>query len=49
MKGDFGKSHGVGLADAIMAATAETENADLKTLNIKNYPMFSGLKPAYKK
>ena len=34
-KRDFGKSHGVGLADAILAATAEHENADLKTLNIK--------------
>jgi predicted nucleic acid-binding protein len=48
-KRDFGKSHGIGLADAIMAATAEIENAELKTLNIKHYPMFRGLKPAYKK
>ncbi|BBO91700.1 type II toxin-antitoxin system VapC family toxin [Desulfosarcina ovata] len=37
---DYGKSHGVGLADAILAATAESENAELKTLNIKHYPMF---------
>ena len=48
-KRDFGKSHGVGLADAILAATADKEKAGLKTLNIKHYPMIKGLKPAYKK
>ena len=48
-KQDFGKSHGVGLADAILAATADIENAGLKTLNVKHYPMIKGLKPAYKK
>jgi predicted nucleic acid-binding protein len=45
---NFGKSHGVGLADAILAATADKENAELKTLNVKHYPMIKGLKPAYK-
>jgi predicted nucleic acid-binding protein len=48
-KRDFGKSHGVGLADAIIAATCEFENAALKTLNVKHYPMIKGLKPGYKK
>ena len=48
-KRDFGKSHGVGLADAILAATADAERADLRTLNVKHYPMLSRLKPAYKK
>ncbi len=48
-KRDYGKSHGIGLADAILAATAEAENADLKTLNTKHYPMLKGLKPAYMK
>ena len=48
-KRDYGKSHGVGLADAILAATAEVENAELKTLNTKHYPMLKGLRPAYKK
>ena len=48
-KRDYGKSHGVGLADAIIAATCEAENVELKTLNIKHYPMINGLKPAYKK
>jgi hypothetical protein len=48
-KRDYGKSHGVGLADAILAATAEVEDAELKTLNKKHYPMVKGLKPAYTK
>jgi len=48
-KRDYGKSHGVGLADAILAATAEAENAELKTLNTKHYPMLKDLKPAYLK
>jgi len=46
---DYGKSHGVGLADAIVAATADVENADLKTLNTRHYPMFKGLRPPYTK
>ena len=48
-KRDYAKSHGVGLADGIIAATAESENAVLKTLNIKHYPMIRGLRQAYKK
>jgi predicted nucleic acid-binding protein len=48
-KRDYGKSHGVGLADTILAATAEAENAELKTLNVKHYPMLKGLRPAYTK
>ncbi|MDW7761923.1 MAG: type II toxin-antitoxin system VapC family toxin [Acidobacteriota bacterium] len=48
-KRDYGKSHGVGLADAILAATAKLEDAEFKTLNTKHYPMMKGLSPAYKK
>ncbi len=48
-KRDFGRSHGVGLADALLAATADRENAELKTLNVKHYPMIRNLKPAYRK
>ncbi len=48
-KRDYGKSHGIGLADAIVAATAKAENAELKTLNTKHYPMLKGLRPAYRK
>jgi len=38
-KRDYGKSHGVRLGDAIMAATSKAENAELKTLNTKHYPI----------
>ena len=46
---DHGKSHGISLADAVVAATATLENAELKTLNVKHYPMFNALEPAYRK
>ena len=49
LKRDYGKSHGVGLADAIVAATAQAENARLLTLNTRHYPMLKGLAPAYTK
>ena len=48
-KRDYSKTHGVGLADAIVAATCEAEGAELKTLNVKHYPMIRGLKRAYTK
>ena len=48
-KRDYGRSHGVGLADAVLAATAQAENAELKTLNTRHYPMLKGLRPAYTK
>lgn len=49
LKRDFGRSHGVGLADALVAATALSENAELKTLNTRHYPMIKGLCAAYTK
>lgn len=49
LKREFGKSHGIGLADAVIAATCEIENASLLTLNTKHYPMIRDLKPAYQK
>ena len=49
LKRDYGKSHGVGLADALVAASAQAENASLLTLNIRHYPMLKGLRPAYAK
>ena len=48
-KRGYAKSHGIGLADAIIAATAEAEDAELCTLNTKHYPMFKALKPPYTK
>ena len=46
-KRDFGKSHGIGLADAVIAATCNSINAQLKTLNVRHYPMIKNLEPAY--
>jgi len=48
-KHDYGRSHGVGLADALLAATAEVEGAKLATLNVRHYPMVQGLRPAYRR
>ncbi|HOP27756.1 MAG TPA: type II toxin-antitoxin system VapC family toxin [Candidatus Sabulitectum sp.] len=45
----YGKSHGIGLADAVIAAAAESRGAALKTLNVKHYPMFGNLTPPYRK
>ena len=35
---DFGKSHGVGLSDAMIAAMALQHDCQLFTLNVKHYP-----------
>ena len=35
---EHGKAHGVGLNDALIAATAVNRNACLYTLNLKHYP-----------
>ena len=45
----YGKSHSVGVPDALVAAMAQSERADLATLNVKHYPMFPRLKPPYRK
>jgi predicted nucleic acid-binding protein len=49
MRRDYGKSHGVGLADAIIAATAEVKKIDLVTLNKKHFPMLSNVVVPYQK
>ena len=46
---DYGPSHGVGLADGVIAATAVACDAVLMTLNVRHYPMFEALEPAYRK
>jgi predicted nucleic acid-binding protein len=38
-KRDYQPSHGTGLADALIAATAEVHEARLVTLNEKHFPM----------
>lgn len=39
IKNKFWPSHGVGIADAVIAATAISNNAKLITLNLKHFPM----------
>jgi predicted nucleic acid-binding protein len=42
------RSHsGIDVADLIIAATAQISGAEIATLNVKHFPMFPGLKPAY--
>ncbi len=45
----FSRSHSVEIPDALIAATVAAHNLELKTLNIKHYPMLKGLRPAYQK
>lgn len=45
----FGRSHGVEIPDALIAATAAVHHLELKTLNTKHYPMIKAIAPAYQK
>jgi predicted nucleic acid-binding protein len=40
---DFGNSHSTGLADALIAATAEGRQATFVTLNDKHFPMLTNV------
>jgi predicted nucleic acid-binding protein len=44
---DYGKSHGAGLADCIIAAIAEELGCTLITLNKKHFPMLKKIKIPY--
>ncbi len=46
---DYFSSHGVSLADALIAATASVRNATLVTLNRKHFPMISDIYVPYTK
>jgi hypothetical protein len=46
---DYMKSHNVGLADALIAATVEFRQATLVTLNSKHFPMFANVLVPYQK
>ena len=46
---DYSKSHNTGLADALIAATAEVRRAELVTLNKKHFPMLSEVIVPYQK
>jgi len=44
----YRKSHrGIGAIDYLIAATAIVTDADLLTTNVRHFPMFTKLKPAY--
>ena len=45
----FGPTHGTGLADALIAASAISHKVRLVTLNVKHFPMLEDLAPPYLK
>jgi predicted nucleic acid-binding protein len=49
LRRDYGRSHGIGIADAIIAASAEKRNATLVTLNKKHFPMLPNVVVPYEK
>lgn len=49
LRRDYGPSHGVGLNDALIAATAIRYKLELATLNRKHYPMLKTLRVPYQK
>ena len=48
-KRDYRASHNVGLADAMIAATAKINGLKLYSLNIKHFPMLKDVEAPYKK
>jgi predicted nucleic acid-binding protein len=46
---DFGKTHGTGLADAVIAACAQAAQATLATLNTRHFPMLDDVVRPYQK
>lgn len=46
---EFRKSHGCGLADCLIAATADAHGLMLMTLNGKHYPMLDTVETPYRK
>ena len=46
---EFGRSHGTGLADALVAAASESIGARLVTLNARHFPMLTDLLIPYTK
>lgn len=44
----FRRSHqGIDIVDYVIAATAEAVDAELLTLNVKHFPMFPHIRPAF--
>ena len=51
--GEFMRRHrrshtGIGLGDYLIAATADVRGAALATLNVRHFPMFTGLRPPFR-
>ncbi|MBA2345840.1 MAG: type II toxin-antitoxin system VapC family toxin, partial [Rubrobacter sp.] len=46
---DYKPSHGTGLADALIAATAEENGADLVTFNRRHFPMLPRITVPYER
>ena len=47
IKKKFGPSHGIGIADGVIAATAIEHKAKLVTLNVKHFPMVNNKEAPY--
>jgi predicted nucleic acid-binding protein len=45
----FRHSHALAVPDLLVAATAERLGLPLATRNVRDYPMFPGLEPAYRR
>jgi predicted nucleic acid-binding protein len=45
----YGRSHGTGLADALIAASVEAAQATLVTLNRRHFPMLANVWVPYAK
>jgi predicted nucleic acid-binding protein len=46
---DYGRSHGTGLADALIAAASEENGTDLATVNRRHFPMVSRITVPYER
>lgn len=46
---DYGRSHGTGLADALIAASAEDNGAGFVTFNRRHFPMISRITVPYER
>ena len=46
---EFGRSHGTGLMDALIAACAAQAGATLATLNARHFPMLEDVLVPYRK
>lgn len=49
LRRQWGPSHGVGLADAFIAATARSRDAELVTFNRKHFPMIQRISVPYRR